>query len=139
MMRSMGYDHVLDYTVANYTKNGEHYDLILDNVARHSVFDYKRSLSPGGHFVVVGGSVPTILSAITLGSLISKFEKGKSGKKIGILIHRPNRKDLDFLSELYESGKLKPVIDRVYPHAETAEAFRYYGEGNFKGKVVITI
>lgn len=139
MMTSVGFDHVIDYKREDYTKNGKQYDLILDNVSHRSFFDYKRALTPDGQFLVVGGSVPTIFSVLVLGYLFSKSKTQKVGKKLELLMHRPNREDLEFLSELYESGKFKPVIDRVFPLSETALAFHHYGKGNFKGKVIITL
>jgi len=138
-MTSIGFDHVIDYKKKDYTKNGKQYDLILDNVSHRSFFEYKRSLTSDGQFLLVGGSVPTIFSVLLLGNLFSRSKDQQTGKKLGLLLHRPNREDLDFLSKLYESGKLRPVIDSIYPLAETANAFRRYGEGNFKGKVAIAI
>ena len=84
---------------------------------------------------MIGGSVSTILQTMTLGSMISK----KNGKRIGFLPHKPNGKDLAFLSELFEAGNLKPVIDKTYPLSETGAAVRCLGEGRVKGKLVITI
>jgi NADPH:quinone reductase-like Zn-dependent oxidoreductase len=134
MLRSIGADQVIDYTQQDFTKNGQRYDLILDVVASRSIFDYKRALSPKGVCVVIGGSAAAFFQAMLLGSWISLTGR----KKIGILIYRPN-KDLDFMKELLEAGKVVPVIDRRYPLSEVAEALRYFGEGHFKGKVVITL
>ena len=134
MMRSIGADHVIDYTKEDFTKNGQRYDLILDVAAYHSIFDYKRALSPKGIYVMVGGSTARIFQVVFLGPLISMT----TSKKMGILMHKPN-KDLAFMKELFEAGKVKPVIDRRYPLSEVAEAFRYFGEGHAKGKVVITM
>ncbi len=134
IMRSSGADHVIDYTLEDFTKNGQHYDRIIDVAATRSVFDYKRALSPGGVFVMVGGSSSLVYKLLFLGSWISITD----GKKMGLLLHKPN-KGLSFLKELVEAGKVVPVIDRCYPLNEVAEAFRYYGEGHVKGKVVITV
>ena len=134
IMRSIGADQVIDYTKEDFTKNGQRYDFILDFAAHHSVFDYKRALSPKGIYVVVGGSSARIFQVVLLGPWISITE----GKKMGLLIHKPN-KDLAFMKELFEAGKVKPVIDRRYPMSETAEALRYFGEGHAKGKLVITL
>ena len=134
MMRSIGADHVIDYTQEDFTKNGQHYDLIIDNAAHHSIFDYKRALSPKGIYVMLGGSTAVIFQGMFLGPLISMT----GSKKLGILMLKPN-KDLAFMKELFETGKVKPVIDRRYPLSEVAEALRYFGEGNHKGKVVITL
>ncbi len=134
MMRSIGADHVIDYTQEDFTKNGQCYDLIIDNAAHHSIFDYKRALSPKGIYVMLGGSTARIFQIMFLGPLISMT----GSKKLGILMLKPN-KDLAFMKELFETGKVKPVIDRRYPLSEVAEALRYFGEGLAQGKVVITL
>jgi len=134
MVRSIGADQVIDYTQEDFTKNGQRYDLILDGVAYRSIFDYKRALSPKGIFVMVGGSMALVFQILFLGPWISLT----GSKKMGILALKPN-KDLAFLKELLEAGKVVPVIDRRYPLSEVAEALRYLGEGHAKGKVVITL
>jgi len=136
MLHSIGADHVIDYTQEDFTKNGQHYDLILDVVVHRSVFAYKRALSPKGICVFVGGSMTRVFLNILLGLLISMT----GSKKMGLTMWKPNKKeDLDFLTELFEAGKVVPVIDRRYPLSEVAEALRYLGEGHAKGKVVITV
>jgi len=134
MMRSIGADQVIDYTREDFTKNGQRYDLILDFAAYHSIFDYKRALSPKGIYVMVGGSSARIFQVMFLGPWVSMT----GSKKMGILMHKPN-KDLAFMKELFEAGKVVPIIDRRYPLNETAEALRYFGEGHARGKVVITV
>jgi NADPH:quinone reductase-like Zn-dependent oxidoreductase len=135
MLRSLGADHFIDYTKEDYTRNGQQYDRILDVIAHRTVADYKRALKPGGVFAMIGGSMGgLLLKLMLLGPLLST---GK--KKLGIMGYRPTRKDLDELTALFEAGKVIPVIDKVYTLAETAEAFRYFGTGNVKGKVVISI
>jgi len=134
IMRSSGADHVIDYTQEDFTKNGQHYDRIIDVAAARSVFDYKRALSPGGVFVMVGGSSSLVYKLLFLGAWFSMT----SNKKMGLLLHKPN-KGLSFMKELFEADKVVPVIDRCYSLNEVAEAFRYYGEGQVKGKVVITV
>jgi len=112
MLRSIGADHVIDYIQEDFTKNGQHYDLILDIAAHHSIFDYKRALSPKGIYLIVGGSRSSILQAVFLGPLISII----GSKKMGLMIWKPNKKeDLEFMKELIESGKVVPVIDKTYP------------------------
>jgi len=136
MLRSIGADHVIDYTQEDYTKSGQRYDLILDVVAYRSIFDYKRALSPQGVFVYVGGSTAAIFQAFILGSLISMT----GSKKMGVVTWKPNNKeDLVVLKELFEAGKVVPVIDRSYPLSEVPEALRYLEEGHTLGKVVITM
>ena len=134
MMSSLGADHVIDYTQEDFTKNGKCYDLILDVKTDRSVFDYVRALSPHGIYVTVGGRSARILQLVFLGSLISM----SGSKKLTLITHKPN-KGLNILNELIESGKVKPVIDRCFPLSETSEAFQYYGEGHFKGKIVISV
>jgi NADPH:quinone reductase-like Zn-dependent oxidoreductase len=136
MLRSIGADHVIDYTQEDYTKSGQRYDLILDVVANRSIFTYKRALSPEGIFVFVGGSAAAVFQALLLGPLISRM----GSKKMGVVMWKPNKKeDLAFLEELFEAGKVVPVIDRRYPLSEVPEALQYLGEGHVQGKVVITV
>jgi len=134
MMSSLGADHVVDYTQEDFTKNGKCYDLILDVKTDCSIFDYRRALSYNGLYVTVGGKSARILQLVFLGSLISMT----GNKKLALIMHQPN-KDLNVLNDLFKSGKVKPVVDRCFPLSETAEAFQYFGEGHFKGKVVITM
>ena len=135
MVRSIGADHVIDYTQEDFTQNGQRYDLILATAGYRSVFDYKRALKPQGIYVVTGGSMAQIFQGMLLGSLISMT----GTKKMGNLAAKPDQEDLVFIKELLESGKIKPVIDRRYPLSEVAEALRYYGTGHTRGKVVITV
>ena len=110
--------------------------MILDVVVHRTISDYKRALNPEGICGMVGGSMARVFAAALVGALSSK----KVSKKIGIVMHKPNRKeDLDLLEELFEAGKVVPVIDRRYPLSEAAEAFRYLDEGHAQGKVVITV
>jgi NADPH:quinone reductase-like Zn-dependent oxidoreductase len=136
MLRSIGADHVIDYTQEDFTKSGQRYDLILDVVVHRSIFDYKRALSPGGICAMVGGSMARVFLSMLLGPLILMMGR----KKMGIVMWKPNKKeDLDFLKELFEAGKVVPVIDRRYPLSEVPEALRYLEEGHALGKVVITV
>jgi NADPH:quinone reductase-like Zn-dependent oxidoreductase len=136
MLRSIGADHVIDYTQEDYTKTGQQYDLILDVAAHRSVFDYSRALRPEGIFMMVGGSAGTLFQVLLLGALISRT----GNKKIGINAWEPNkREDLAFLAELFEAGKVLPVIDRRYPLHEVPEAMRYLDEEPQLGKIVITM
>jgi NADPH:quinone reductase-like Zn-dependent oxidoreductase len=134
MLRLIGAGHVIDYHQEDFTKNGQHYDLILDVVVQRWIFDYKRALSSEGIVVMVGGSITRVF----LNTLLGKIIAGK--KKIGLGAWKPNKKeDLNFLKELFEAGKLKPVIDRCYPLHEVPEALRYLADGCAKGKLVITV
>jgi NADPH:quinone reductase-like Zn-dependent oxidoreductase len=134
MMRSIGADHVIDYTEEDFTRNGKLYDLILDFVAHRSIFDYRRALSPYGRYVMVGGFWGPILQALFLGPLISIA----STRKMGLLLAKTN-KDLDYVIELIESGKVVPVIDKRYSLGEVPAAFRHLGEGHAKGKLVVCL
>jgi len=134
-VRSIGADQVIDYTQEDFTKSGQRYDLILAAGGYRSIFDYKRALSPKGIYVWAGGSMAGLFQAVFLGPLISMT----GSKKMGNFSARTNQEDLDFLTELFEAGKVVPVIDRRYPLSEVPEAVRYYGEGHSQGKVVITV
>jgi NADPH:quinone reductase-like Zn-dependent oxidoreductase len=135
MARSIGADHVIDYTKEDFTKNGQQYDVILAANGDRSIFEYKRALIPTGTYVMSGGSGAQMFQAMVLGPGISMT----GSKKMGNVLARPNQKDLTFLKELLEAGKVVPVIDRRYPLREVPEALRYLEEGHAKGKVVITI
>ncbi len=135
MVRSIGADHVIDYTHEDFTQNGHRYDLILAANGYHSISDYKRVLSPKGTYVMSGGAGAQIFQAMLLGPWMSR----NSSQKMGNLSSKPNNKDLDFLKELLEAGKVIPVIDRCYPLSEVADAIRYVEEGHAQGKVVITV
>ncbi len=134
-MRSLGADHVIDYTREDFTRNGKEYDLILDVIAHRSIFAYQRALKAQGTYFVVGGSVALLFQVLLLGPLIGKT----ASKKMRVLVVPQNRKDLLAITELCESGKIVPVIDRRYPLHEVPQALRYVGEGRAKGKVVITV
>ncbi len=133
LVRSIGADHIIDYTTEDFTKNGQQYDLILATAGYRSIFDYRRALGPRGIYVATGGAMAQVFQGILLGPFLST-----GGKRMGSMLVEPNR-DLDFMREIIEAGRVKPVIDRCYLFHEAAEAFRYYGEGHARGKVVITI
>ena len=130
MVRSIGADHVIDYTKEDFTQTGQQYDLIFDAVGNRSVADYKRALSPNGICAVAGFTALSRLFQVML----------LGGKKIGMMeTAKGNKKDLLFIRELLEAGKVVPVIDRSYPLSEVAEAIRYLEAGHARGKVVITV
>ena len=131
MMRTLGADHVIDYTKEDFTENGRQYDLIFDVKTSRSVFDYKRALCPNGTYVTVGGKTFLILQVVLFGFLFRKY-------KFRMVGYKPN-KDSNYIVEPFQAGKLNPFIDKCFPLEETAEAFRYFGEGSFKGKIVITL
>ena len=133
--RSIGADHVIDYTREDFTQSGQCYDLIMAANAYHSIFDYRRALSRDGIFVMVGGGWIQILQAMLLGPFLSWI----GSKKVRFFIAKINTKDLVFLKDLLEAGKVVPVIDRRCPLSEVAEALRYLGEKHAQGKVVITV
>ncbi len=134
MLRSMGFDHVIDYTQEDFTKNGQCYDLILDVKTNRSIFNYTRALNPNGIYVTVGGSMARLFQALFLGPWISIISK----KYIRIVGLKQN-KDLAYMNGLFEAGKVKPVIDGPYKLDEVPEVLQYFGEGKHKGKVVITV
>jgi NADPH:quinone reductase-like Zn-dependent oxidoreductase len=135
MVRSIGADYVIDYTREDFCQNGQNYDLILATAGYRSIFDYNKALCPQGVYVMAGGSMAQVFQAMLIGPSISK----KDGKKLGNVMHSISQKDLVFMKELIEAGKVKPVVDRTYPLSEAVEALRYYGEGHAKGKVAITV
>jgi NADPH:quinone reductase-like Zn-dependent oxidoreductase len=134
-MRSLGADHVIDYTQEDFSQNGQGYDLILAANGDRSISDYRRALSPKGIYVMSGGSMSQMSQAMLQGPWISMT----GSKKMGNLLAKPNTVDLTFMKELLEAGKVKPVIDRRYPLSEVPEALRYLEEGHAQGKVVITV
>jgi len=136
MMRSIGADHIIDYTREDFTKNGPRYDLILAVNGYHPILDYRRALSPQGICVVAGGSLAQVFQVMLLGPLISRLG---SKKHVFMGIATTPKKDLLVLKELLEAGKVVPVIDKCYPLSKTAEAIRYLIEEHARGKVVITV
>lgn len=141
MINKIGADHVVDYTREDFTKGAEKYDVIIDTIGNHSIFDYRRILTATGICVYIGfGGVSRMVSTIIMGPLASKF----SAKKFGMMLAKSNQKDLIELKELIESGKIRPVLDRTFPLSETADAVRYvegpnHKPGHARGKVVIRI
>jgi NADPH:quinone reductase-like Zn-dependent oxidoreductase len=133
--RSLGADHVIDYTREDFTKGGQRYDLILAANAYHSIFNYRRALAQGGIYALAGGGGIQILQAIFVGPLLSLI----GSKKMGFFGANTNQKDLVFLKDLLETRKVVPFIDRRYPLSDVAEAVRYLEEGHAQGKVVITV
>ena len=135
-LRSIGADHVIDYTKEDFTKKGQFYDLIFDIAGYHSIFDYKRVLNSKGIYFIIGGSRSTIFQALFLGPLISIT----GSKKMALKGWNPDKKeDLDFVIELIKSKKVVPIIDRCYPLSEAAKALKYFEEESPHGKIVINV
>jgi NADPH:quinone reductase-like Zn-dependent oxidoreductase len=139
LVRSLGADHVIDYTREDFTKGTERYDLIIDTVSTHSVLDYRRVMMPKGIYVMVGSTEPGnwlgFLGKPLEGMLVGLFV----GQQFDMMLAELNRKDLATLAEFMEAGKLTSAIDRRYPLSDTAEALRYLEKGHARGKVVITV
>jgi NADPH:quinone reductase-like Zn-dependent oxidoreductase len=134
MLRAMGADHVIDYLREDFTKIGKRYDLILDVKTNRSPFAYARALNPKGAYVTVGGKTWLLLQAFILAPLV----RWVSGKQVRIVGLKPN-KDLPYMNELFEAGKLVPVIDRLYTLEDVPDALRHFGTGDHKGKIVVTV
>ena len=134
MLQSLGADHVIDYTKEDFARNRQRYDLIIDVYISRSILTHRRALNPGGAYGVIGGSQPLFFQTMFLGIWFSMF----GSKKFGTVGAKPNE-GLPYLVELFEAGKVVPVIDRTYPLSEVAEAFRYFGQGGVRGKIVITM
>jgi NADPH:quinone reductase-like Zn-dependent oxidoreductase len=132
MLRSVGFDHVIDYTKEDFTKNGQRYDLILDAKTNRPISRYARSLNTRGVYVTVGGSTSRILQALILAPWILLTRK----KYIRIVGLKKN-KDLLYMNELFEAGKIKALIEGLYKLSEITEAFELFGKGEHKGKIVI--
>lgn len=137
MVRSIGADHVIDYTKEDFWANGKQYDLIIDNAAFYSIRKPLRVLKETGIYVGVGGSSSTasVLQSLIFNPLIAKMK----GRKVVSFMADVKRSDLAFLKGLLEAGKILPVIDRKYSLSETPQAIRYVEEGHARGKVVISV
>lgn len=138
LVRSIGADHVVDYTREDFTTTGQRYDLIFDAVGNRSASAYKRALSPNGRCVVAGFTTLShmLVQVIFLGTWVSRT----SSHKILLMGEsKPDQDDLRFVKELLDTGKVVPVIDRRYPLRETADAIRYLEKGHARGKVIITV
>jgi NADPH:quinone reductase-like Zn-dependent oxidoreductase len=137
LVRSLGADHVLDYTEVDYTKGDERYDWIVDTDSHHSILRIRRALRPKGVYITLGGNAWPILRALLFGAVISRA----TDKWMGLLIWwKPfNVDDVETLKELIAAGKVTPVIDRRYPLDEVVAALRWVDDGHARGKVVITV
>ena len=134
-LRSLGSDHVMDYTREDFTKSGKRFDIILDLIAHRSAFAYPRALKPNGTYFFTGGSLATLFQILILGPLIKRM----TGKNVRMLVVPQNREDLNAITEYILAGKVRPAIDKTFPFDDIPEAMRYVSEGLAKGKVVITM
>ncbi len=138
--RRLGADHVIDSTHEDITRSGQQFDLIVNLNGYHSIFAYKRVLTPKGTFVMAGASSSRVFLALlevaSLGRLLSR----RGGQRFTFMgICKVNTKDLDLVKELLVAGKITPVIDRLFPITQAADAFRFFGEGHKQGKVIIMV
>ena len=141
LVRSLGAAQVIDYTKEDFTKSDQRYDVILDNVANHSLSEFRRVLTPQGKYVMIGGGGVNeqglfgVLMRPLKAMVLSKFV----GQQMGMMMAESNQKDLTVLADMMQSGKLKPVIDRTYKLDQVPEAIRYLEQGHARGKVIITV
>jgi NADPH:quinone reductase-like Zn-dependent oxidoreductase len=141
LVRSIGADHVIDYTKEDFTKSNERYDVILDNVGTQPLSGFRRVLKPQGICVMIGGGGPNDgnwvgpMSRPIKAKLMSPF----IDQKMGMMMAQGNKADLNILADLMQSGKVTPVIDRTYPLSEIREAVRYLEGGHARGKVIIAV
>ena len=141
LVRSLGADHVIDYTKEDFAKGEQRYDVILDNVPNHSLSECRRILNPNGKYVMIGGGGPNdsrwigpfgrVINTMILSPFVSQ--------KMGMMMADPSQKDLAVLADMMQSGKVKPVIDRTYKLSEVPEAIRYLEQGHARGQVLITV
>jgi NADPH:quinone reductase-like Zn-dependent oxidoreductase len=141
LVRSLGADHVIDYTKEDFAKSEQRYDVILDNVPNHSLSECRRILTPNGKYVMIGGGGPNdsrwvgpfgrVIHTLVLSPFISQ--------KMGMMMADANQKDLTVLADMMQTGKLKPVIDRTYKLDQVPDAIRYLEEGHARGKVIIAV
>ena len=134
MVRSIGADHVIDYTKEDFATQGQRYDLILATNGDRSIWDYRRALTADGCYAMTGGSNRQLTEALLFGPLLSIGRQ-----QFGNVLVKPNQEDLLVLKELCESGKVRPVIDRRFPLSEVPAAVRYVEDGHARGKVVVTM
>jgi NADPH:quinone reductase-like Zn-dependent oxidoreductase len=136
MARSIGADHVIDYTKEDFTQHGKRYDLIIGVNGRHSLSSYERALNPGGTYICIGGKMAQIFEALLFGPLMSM----NGNKKLkGMGSAQPNQRDLEAVKRLIEAGTLVPVMEKRYTLTEIPEALRHLGRGHALGKIVISI
>jgi NADPH:quinone reductase-like Zn-dependent oxidoreductase len=133
-LRRLGADEVVDCGDGDAFRSGKQYDLIIDVAASHSLAEYRRALLPGGMVVIVGGLMRTIFLTGFLGGRFTR----NAERKVAVLVHKPEPRDVDTLGGLFETGRLAPVIDATYPLEQVPEALRHFGTSDFVGKIVVT-
>ena len=134
LIRSLGTDHVIDYSSEDFSLSGKKYDLILAVNGNRRLADYKRALASRGRFVLIGGSYSQIIRTLLLGWFLSL-----GGRRFDILAAHPNSKDLEWIAGLAEKGCIRPVIDRIFPFLELPDAVRYISSGHARGKVIVKV
>ena len=134
VVRSIGADHVIDYTKDDFATHGQRYDVILAANGDRSIWDYRRALTADGRYAMTGGSNRQLTDALLLGPLLSIGRQ-----KFGNVLVKPDQADLLVLKELCETGKIRPVIDRRFALADLPSAVQYVEEGHARGKVVVTV
>ena len=132
LARSLGADHVVDYSKEDFTKSGKQYDLILAANGYHSLAEYQRALTPNGQYVMTGGTSAQMFEVLLFGRM-----KSRGAQKFGNIMAKPSQKDLELIARLLAEGRVKPVIAKGFPLAQTADAIRLVEEGRAQGKVVI--
>lgn len=136
LVHSLGADHVIDYTIEDFARSAQRYDVILGIAGDRSLFDYRRALKPNGTLIWIGGSANSQFFMVAIvGSLLSKLGK----QRLMPMMAQPSRKDLASVAELLGAGDLEAVIDRRYSLADVPEALRYVEQGHARGKVVIVV
>jgi 2-desacetyl-2-hydroxyethyl bacteriochlorophyllide A dehydrogenase len=134
LARSLGADQVIDYTKEDFAANGKQYDLVLAVNGNRSLSTYKRAMAPRGIYVMIGGALTQVFKSLLFGPFLSI-----NGKKMRALAAKPSSTDLELIIKLVEEGKIKPIIDKRYPLAETGEAMQYLSKGHARGKVIIRV
>jgi NADPH:quinone reductase-like Zn-dependent oxidoreductase len=138
LIRSLGADRIIDYTKEDFTRSGQRYDLLLDIAGSRTWYEYKRVLTPGAHFVIVGGPKFPVIGPLRHIAAIHLAALGAS-QKIAFFIANFKREDFHLLNEWFESGKVRPVVEKTYPLTQISEAMRYLGAGHAQGKIVVRV
>lgn len=139
LIRSLGADHVIDYTREDFTQNGQRYDLLLDIAGGRTWKEYKRVLAPTANFVIIGAQKGNPVIG-PLGHILKiKLAALGASQKISFFIAQFNRADLSTLRDMIEAGKIKPVVEKIYPLKDTAKAMYHLGTGHARGKIVLAI